>query len=196
MTVLATSSVERHSAVSTEWTVSGQSGAMTTSDGKLRMSGQSEWDLGSTGGTLSSSLAAGLWYRSSGGFLDLDGITGVQLSGSGASPLGAFFTLVLAQNFGFEEQKTAITEFVVNPGQSLSNVVLDFSQLQGFDETFTLATVTDMVIEVKFVVSAGAGNTSGSFNGAYDLSQVALVPSPAVLTVAAAAGLLRRRRKG
>lgn len=199
MVVLSSSVVELEGQPSEAWFVEGASVA-TTTEGRLRVRGQATWNLADTDGTLTSSLAAGLWYRSNQGtFLDLADITGVELRGSGSSALGMAFTLVLARSFGLPEQQTAVAQYVVAPGQSLSSVGLDFSQLNFIPDAdgdvVSLATATDLVIEVKYLFSAGPAAATGSFEGNYDIAQVVLVPSPGAAILAALAGCLRPRRR-
>lgn len=185
-------------AVGTGWGFTAQNTTQTTSNGKLRISGDAHWNLGSSGGTLSGGAKGGLLYNADDfAYLPLEQFNGVELQGSGSSQVDVLFTLVLAQPT-LSGQASAFTQVLVPAGQPLGNIRLNFSDLDYVPDAdgnnLTLSTVMFLGIEVTYLFSAG-GPVPGSASGSYDISQVVLVPGPGAAAILAAWGLATARRR-
>jgi hypothetical protein len=186
-------------AVGTGWGFTAQNTTQTTS-GKLRISGNATWNLGSSGGTLSGGAKGGLLYNADDfAYLPLEQFNGVELQGSGSSQVDVLFTLVLAQPTLFG-QASAFTQVLVPAGQPMGNVRLDFSNLVHAPDAngnkLTLSTVMFLGIDVTYLFSVAENDpTLGSASGNYDISQVVLVPGPGAAAILAAWGLATARRR-
>ena len=187
-------------AVGTGWGFTAQNTTQTTSNGKLRISGDAHWNLGSSGGTLSGGAKGGLLYNADDfAYLPLEQFNGVELQGSGSSQVDVLFTLVLAQPT-LSGQASAFTQVLVPAGQPMGNVRLNFSNLvyvpDADGNNLTLSTVMFLGIEVTYLFSVGENDpTLGSASGDYDISQVVLVPGPGAAAILAAWGLGTARRR-